>query len=182
LRYLTESMRVAGCQERTEDVAANRVVALVVDRPRVEHRFHRAERRLDHPELFVGQRDVARREGGVRAQDPQSVIACVGVDLWVTNREARALTFEKPSISLVADQRLVAVRQRGAQGADDRVAVVGILARLLLVATDDVPMIADRHLFHLQRRDVMCRRAWGEHRGERAVGVDHRLRLRTPRM
>src|ERR1035438_654321 len=46
----------------------NRLIALVKNWPRIQQRFHRAEDILDHPQLFVLQRHLTRREIYVRRQ------------------------------------------------------------------------------------------------------------------
>ena len=47
-------------QEAAEDMAADRLVAAVIDRPGLEHRLTTAERLFDHPKVFVAQRAIGR--------------------------------------------------------------------------------------------------------------------------
>lgn len=158
-------------------LAANPIVALVIDRPHIEDRFYRSAGGLDHPQLLVGEGDVPWYEGGVRAQERRRAIAGIRHDLGYVDHEPGALAFENPPVPLVAHQRLTAVGRRGAECADNRLPVVIVFSRFLISPTDDVPAVADRHFFRLRQRDVVGRLAWREDRGQAAVGIDDGLRF-----
>jgi hypothetical protein len=61
-------------QERTEHMAADGRVGLVIDRPRVEDGFHGLKNIFHAQELAVAQHDGERIEGRVGAQDIEAII------------------------------------------------------------------------------------------------------------
>src|ERR1035441_5011901 len=80
-QFLAQQQR----QERAKYMPANRFVALVKNRPRIQQRFHRAEDILDHPQLLVLQRHLTRREIHVRRQYPLAVVARFLLDFVLVN-------------------------------------------------------------------------------------------------
>jgi hypothetical protein len=127
-----------------------------------------------HPQLLVREGDDHRGEVGVGPQDPEPVVPGALLDLPFVNRDVRALGLQKATVALVAHERLVAMRQGGAKGADHRLAIVAVLARLLGIQTNDVAMLADEHRFHLQRRRGVAGLAFGKDLREGAIRVDDR--------
>jgi len=79
-------------QERAEHVAADRLVALVIDRSRLQQALERSEDRLDHPEVFVPQRDLSGFGlVPVGAKHPLAVEALLVAHLFLVDLEASAM-------------------------------------------------------------------------------------------
>ncbi|MBP7678128.1 MAG: hypothetical protein KBB14_17625, partial [Thermoanaerobaculia bacterium] len=119
LKGLLQDERQVG----TEDVAADRLVALVPDRSRREQRLHRPEHLFHGPEPLVGERHLGRRERGVRAQHPDSVVSRLSSDPVLVDGEGLPRRPQVSPIAHVSDQALLSPPQRLAQGRDDRLAV-----------------------------------------------------------
>src|ERR1039457_2982348 len=85
-QFLAQQQR----QERAKYMPADRCVALVKNRPRIQQRFHRAEDIFDHPQLLVFQRHLARRQIHVRRQHPLAVVARFLLDFVLVNGELLA--------------------------------------------------------------------------------------------
>src|SRR5271169_2720931 len=81
-----------------------------------------------------------------------SMAKCL-VDGEVPGRDGLEITAE----AAVADQRLVALGELGAQPVEDRSTLLGIAASLGEIATDDVPSAADFYLLGLEFREVARR-------------------------
>ncbi len=133
-------------EEAAGDVAADRFVELVIDRPRLEQTLGRAERPFHGPKLFVDEHRLERREIGVGAQHEHAVELLVLLDSFAVDGEAVALrVLEETAVSLVADEALVALLQLPLQGGDDRRAVGGVLGHLVEVAAHDIAPPGERH-------------------------------------
>src|ERR1035438_9939320 len=161
---------------------ANRFVALVKNRPLIQQRFYRAEDILDHPQLFVLQRHLTRREIHVRRQYPLAVVARFLLDFVLVNGELSASRAQVFAIPFVAHQRLVALAQRVAQRGHHGFAIVAVLRGLILVHAHHIPArTLDPDFFHLQRRGIVPVVAFGMHFRIAASARHHRLGFRrTP--
>jgi hypothetical protein len=125
-------------------MAADRGVALVIDRPGAEQRLGRAEQLLDHQELAVAQHRLERRELAVGAQHEQAVEAGIGGDAGIVDLEVTApRRLQVAAIRSVAHQRLVALLELAAQAVEDRAAVRGSAFGFGCIATDDVTVALD---------------------------------------
>src|SRR5450759_2073616 len=177
-QFLAQQQR----QERAKYMPANRFVALVQNRPCIQQRFHRAEDIFDHPQLFVLQRHLTRREIHVRRQYPLAVVARFLLDLVLVNSELFASPAQVFAIPFVAHQRLVALAQRVAQRGHHGFAIVAVLLGLILVHAHHIaPRTLDPDFFHLQRRGIVAVVAFGMHFRIAASARHHRLGFRrTP--
>src|SRR5271167_287857 len=166
-------------QKRAEHMAADRHVAAVVDRAGGEHGLGLAQQLLDPQQVAVAPHDLQWGDLSVGTQyvepvearvvgDPclvdgevpgrwrsaWSMAKCL-VDGEVPGRDGLEITAE----AAVADQRLVALGELGAQPVEDRSTLLGIAASLGEIATDDVPDAA------LARRRAGPRNAPTRHTG-----------------
>ena len=81
-------------QERTEHVPADRLIAFVVNRARLQDALGRAECVLHHPERLVDMSDGFRIVAGVGAQHEEPVIALVcGDQFFIDGKAASPLGF-----------------------------------------------------------------------------------------
>src|SRR5271170_4373880 len=147
-------------QKRAEHMAADCHVAAVVDRAGGEHGLGLAQQLLDPQQVAVAQHDLQWGDLSVGTQYVEPVEArVVGdpclVDGEVPGRDGLEITAE----AAVADQRLVALGELGAQPVEDRSTLLGIAASLGEIATDDVPDAA------LARRRAGPRNAPTRHTG-----------------
>src|ERR1700732_1378963 len=138
-------------KEGAEHVAANGHVAAVVDWTSGKHGLGLAEQLLDPQSVAIAQHDLKRGELGVGAQHIEPVKARVFgdprlVDGEVLGRDGLEIAAE----TAVADERLVALGELGAQPVEDGTALLGIAPRLGEIATDDVPSVADFDLLGLE--------------------------------
>src|ERR1035437_10343327 len=83
----SSSLRNSSARNEPKYMPANRFIALVKNRPRIQQRFDRAEDIFDHPQLFVLQRHLTRREIHARRQHPLAVVARSLLDLVLVNGE-----------------------------------------------------------------------------------------------
>ena len=147
-QLLTEHQR----QERTEHMAPDRLVTLVLDRAGLEQRLARPEPVLHRPEPLVLQRHLGGVQLGVGAEHPLAVVAGVLGDLRLIDPEAGGVTAaELTAVALVADQRLVPAAESLPQRRHDRLPIGGILAGLALVEPDHVAAAIDPDFLDLQR-------------------------------
>src|SRR5262245_28523880 len=115
---LFQDLALGEGQERAEHVAANGLVRLVIDRPRVEDRFGRPEDVFDLEQLAIAQHDGKRVELHVGAQDIETIIARVLGDALLVDLEMLLIgRLEIASIGAIANERLVATAQTLAQAA-----------------------------------------------------------------
>jgi hypothetical protein len=128
-------------QERAEDMAANRLVLLVVNRARCEQRLYRAEDRLTIQSCsYASAATFIARPVFVRSTHLPSYWASGG-DPGLIDGEPGALRLQKPPKLLIPDERLVALRQRLLQRGDNGLAVLPILVRLVRIETDDIAAV-----------------------------------------
>src|SRR6202047_4637991 len=131
-------------KEGAEHVAANGHVAAVVDWASGKNGLGLAEQLLDPPEVAIAQHDLKRGELGVGAQHIEPVKARVFGDPRLVDGEMLGRDgLEIAAETAVADERLVALGELGAQPVEDGTALLGIAPRLGEIATDDVPSAAD---------------------------------------
>src|SRR5271166_3235857 len=99
-------------EEAAGDVAADRLIQFVIDRPRLEQTLGRAERPLHGPQLFVDEHRLERREMRIGLQHEHAVELGVLLDLGAVDEEAVALRVgEETAVAFVADEALVALLQ-----------------------------------------------------------------------
>src|SRR6516225_10392391 len=95
--------------------------------------------------------------------NPLAVIARFLLDFLLVDGEAFPTGLQKPTITLVAHQRLVSALQGVPQRSHDGFALLPVSACLLLVATHDIALSCNPNLFHLQRRGIVGIVAFGKH-------------------
>src|SRR6202022_503426 len=99
----------------------------------------------------IAQHDLKRGELGVGAQHIEPVKARVFGDPRLVDGEMLGRDgLEIAAETAVADERLVALGELGAQPVEDGTALLGIAPRLGEIATDDVPSVADFDLLGLE--------------------------------
>jgi hypothetical protein len=103
---------VSGRKERTEHVAADRVIVLMVNRAGVEHRLHGAEDGFDLPQLLVFERELLGGQIRIACQHPLAIEARFACDLLLVNAEVLAICLEAAAIAAVADEGFVALLER----------------------------------------------------------------------
>jgi len=109
-------------EKAAEDVPADRLVALVVDGPRLEHRLSGPVHVLDHPEFLVLERDVLRGEvGAVGLDHPLAVVPLFATDLGFVDLKAGAAAREEAAVSAIADECLVPLLQLLPERRHDRI-------------------------------------------------------------
>jgi len=107
-------------EEAAGDMAADRLIELVIDRPRLEQTLGRAERPLHGPQLFVDEHRLERREMRIGLEHEYAVELLVLLDLGAVDGKAAVMWFgEETPIALVADEALVAFLQLLFQRGDD---------------------------------------------------------------
>jgi hypothetical protein len=156
-------------------MTANRLITLVENRPGIEHRLDVPEHLFDLPELFV----LDGNPGGgqlvhIGAQNPFAVEPGFGVNLLTIDDHAVTGNLQEPGIAAIADQSLRIASEPFLQSGNHGFPGSGVLARLFLVAADNIASAVDEHLFDRQRRraldlggcreDVMITAGSGEHR------------------
>ena len=102
---------------------------------------------LDAQQVAVAQHDLQRGDLGIGAQHVEPVKARVLgdprlVDGEMLGRDGLQITAE----AAVADERLVALGELGAQPAEDGLALLGVAAGLGEIPADDVPSLAELDL------------------------------------
>ena len=111
----------------------------------------RANVRLHHPEPLVLQRHLGRIQLRVGAEYPLAVVASFVHDLGLVDLEViRTTRVQIAAVALVADQRLLPGLELLTQRRHDRLPIGGILAGLVLVATDDVATALHPDLLDVQ--------------------------------
>ena len=100
-------------KEGTEHMAANRIIALVKDRARIDDGFCGPENILHDPSLAIAERDNQRRDLRIGTDDIDAVeFGGRGDTLGVDGEVAVAFGLEEAAEAFVADQRFVALTQR----------------------------------------------------------------------
>ena len=128
-------------------MAANGHVAAVVDRPGGEHGLGLAQQLFDPQQVAVAQHDLQWRDLGIGAQHVEPVEARVFGDPRLVDGEVLARDgLEITAKAAVADERLVASGEFGAQSLEDGTALLGVAPGLGEIATDDVASRADLNL------------------------------------
>ncbi len=112
LETILEGLSQHERQVGAEEVAADRLVALVPDRARRKERLHRPEHLLHGLEPLVGQRHLGRRKRGVRAQHLGSVVPRFLLDPVLVDQEGLPRRPQVVAVSLVSDPALLAPPQR----------------------------------------------------------------------
>ena len=125
-------------QKGAEHMAADRHVAAMVDRTGSEHGLGLAEQLLDPQQVAVAQHNLQRGELGVGAQHVEPVEARVFGDPFLVDGEVPGRDgFEITAEAAVANQRLVALGELGAQPIEDGSALLGVAPGLGEIATDE---------------------------------------------
>jgi hypothetical protein len=118
-------------KEGTEHMAANRIIALVKDRARIDEGFRGSENILHDPSLAIAERDNQRRDLHIGTDDIDAVeFGGRGDTLGVDGEVAVAFGLEEAAEAFVADQRFVALTQRLFQSGKGGFASGGIVVRI----------------------------------------------------
>ena len=130
-------------------------VAAVVYRTGGEHGLGLAQQLFDPQQVAVAQHDLKRRDLGIGAQHIEPIEARVFSDPGLVDGEVLGRDgLEIATEAAIADQRLVALGELGAQPVEDRGALLGIAPGLGEIATDDVASVADLDLLGLELGEV----------------------------
>ena len=144
----------------------------MVDRTGGEHGFGLEQQLLDAQQVAVAQHDLQRGDLAIGAQHVEPIEAgVVGdprlVDGEMLGRDRLQITAK----AAVADERLVALGELGAQPAEDGLALFGVAAGLGEIATADVASRADLDLLGFELGEL-ARRPRHDQRDERRLIIN----------
>ena len=130
---------------------ADRGVGAVKHRPGGKQGLGGEEALFDRQQVAVAQHHRQGRHRQAGAQDEHAIELRIRLDLRrVDGKSVVSGSGQEAAVALFADQTLGPARQLALQAVEQLGAGFGVLARLFLVAADDIAAAMDLDLFHRQ--------------------------------
>src|SRR5271169_459599 len=123
----------------------------MINRARRQHRFGAPEDLLHHPQLFVRERNLARRHGHRCREDPLTVIPYFLLDFFFIDDKSTAGALHIFTIPFVANQALASLLQFLPKRCNDGSSIGGVFLPLVLIDTHDIAAFSYHDVLHFER-------------------------------